>query len=583
MNGSTGSATKQAAVISGDVAGYSKLTADNAIETHHTLQAYRRLVEELVPTKDGEVVQFVGDEFLAVFPDSARAVGAAIGIQRAISTENERLPPGRQMPFRLGLNSGPLSVEDGRWFGDVINIAARLRAMTAPGGICASRATLDDAGEVPARVEPLGRRRLKNIPNPVMAFEIVPADDRGDDPRPWKRRIPAPKLPSLAASPFVNFGDAADDHFADGLMMSLVIKLMTIPGLQVVSDTSTLGYRDRAYSAQQIGHELGVRYVLEGGVQRSGSRVRVLTQVLDVEKSLTVWADQFEATIDDVFAAQDEIVARIVAALDVEVLGGDLARSYRDELDAESVEIVYRGLHEVVLGTPQSLTRASEYFKQLMEREPKAPIGYSLSAWMEFWIALSETTEESDHRYAQAREFARDAIARDDDTGIGQMVLAHVLLFDGDWEGAATAAARAIGERPSCDLTFGVAASVMRYLGEWEEAVDLAAHAIRLSPLMGDWYRSTLASAYFVGGDYELAADTAESVVADDEHNTEALLTLAASQAALGRERHAAAALGQARAIQPGLSVDGLRSSLPYRDESIAGRFVDLLTEAGLE
>jgi adenylate cyclase len=580
---SPGSETRHAAVINGDAAGYSALTADNEIETHHTLQAYRAIVEEVVVADGGELAQFVGDEFLAVLPDAAAAVSAAIGMQRRIAVENEKLPPARRMLFRLGLNAGAVSVEDGRWFGEVINVAARLRAIGAPGGICASGAVIDGAGEIPARASALGRRRLKNIPEPVRAFEIVDTEWAADEATPWRRRIPAPELPSIAASPFVNFGEPDDDHFADGLMMSLVIKLMTIPGLEVVSEGSTLGYRDGVYSAQQIGHELGVRYVLEGGVQRSGSRVRVLTQVVDVERSATVWADRFEAEIDDVFSAQDDIVARIVEALDVEVIGGDLARSYRDELDAESVEVVYRGLHEVALGTPESLRRASEYFGRLMERQPDAPLGYAMSAWVEFWAAVSGKVEESQPRRVRARRLAEDAIDRGDTTGIGHMVLAHMLLFDHDWEGAVKAASEAVSERPSCDLSFGVAASVKRYLGDWREAVELASHAIRLSPLMAGWYRTTLANAYVLGGQYEIAADTAESVVAEDETNTEALLTLAAAQEALGRRRHAAAALEQARATRPGLSAAGLRSDLPYRDESTRERFVELLSGAGLE
>jgi len=318
------SRTEQAAVVNGDVASYSRLTADNEIETHQTLQAFRKIVDQAALDHGGELVEFVGDEFLAVLPSASEGVGAAISIQRSLAGENERLPAGRKMRFRLGVNYGSVSVEEGQWFGDAINIAARLQAMAKPGGICVSGPALDAAGEISIRVVSLGRQRLKNIPEPVLAYEIVDAELPTGDTKPWRRRIPTSDRPSIAASPFVNFGDADDGHFANGLMMSLVIELMTIPGLDVVSENSSLGYRDQAYSAQQIGHELGVRYVLEGGIQRSGSRVRVLAQVIDVETATTVWADRFETEIDDVFAAQDHIVARIVEALDIEVIGGDL-------------------------------------------------------------------------------------------------------------------------------------------------------------------------------------------------------------------------------------------------------------------
>ncbi|HXV32730.1 MAG TPA: hypothetical protein VD769_01875 [Gaiellaceae bacterium] len=568
--------------MNGDVAGYSKLVADDEVATHRTLQAFRRVIEDAVSNEGGEVVEFVGDEFLAVLPTQPAGLAAAVATQRALAGENDRLPAGRRMRFRLGLDYGPVSVEGGRWFGDVINVAARLQGLAEPGGICASAAALEGTEELPVRVRSLGRKRLKNIPEPVLAYEVVDDESPGEDGKPWRRRIPTSERPSLAISPFVNLGEAEDEHFAKGLMIALTIQLMTIPGLDVISESSTLGYRgDEEGSAQRIGHELGVQYVLEGAVQRSGSRVRVLTQLVDAEESTTVWADRFEAELTDVFAAQDDIVARIVETLDIEIVG-DVARTYREGLDAEGVEIVYRGLHEMGKSTPDSLRRARGYFGQLIERSPDSPRGYSLSAWVNFWAALTGKTEDPDGAYRRAKELALQAIDRGDPTGVGHLVLAHVLVLERDWEGALDAAVKATEERPACDVTFGVAASVMRYLGRWEEAVELASRAIRLSPFMSEWYRAVLANAYFVGGDYEIAAETAEGVVAGDEDNVEALLTLAAAQAALGRARHASAAVKQAQETAPGLSADGLREELPYRDDSTKERFVGRLEEAGL-
>jgi adenylate cyclase len=574
--------TENAAVIHGDVVGYSKLIADNEIETHQTLQAFRTIIEQCVAEEDGVVVSFSGDEFLAVLPTQARGLAAALAIQRSIAGENARLPAARQMRFRLGINYGPVSVENDRWYGEVINVAARLQALAKAGGICASGVALDGADDLPIRFRPLGRQRLKNIPDPVLAYEIVDEQAPREVAKPWRRRIPTPRRPSLALNPFVNLGDPDDDPFTNGLMIALAIKLMTIPGLDVVSEASTLRYRGEAHSAQQMGHELGVRYVLEGAVQRSGSRARVLTQLVDVENSANVWADRFETEIADVFQAQDDIVAKIADALDIEVIGGDLARSYREDLDPESVEIVYRGLHELAQNTPESATRAIEQFERVIDRRPTAPLGYSLSAWAHFSGAVRSFSDGRADRYARAKDLASRAIELNDRSGIGHIVLAHLLVLEHDWEGALGEARKATAERPSCDLAFGVAASVMRYLGRWEEAVEMATRAIRLSPLMSDWHRSVLANAFFVGEDYELAADTAETVVADNESNTEALLTLAAAQAALGRRRHASAALKQARETTPGLSADRLRTDLPYRDESTKERFVDCLESAGL-
>jgi TolB-like protein/tetratricopeptide (TPR) repeat protein len=563
------------------VVGYSRLLADNEIETHNTLQALRRIVEEEVDEGGGELVEFVGDEFLAIVPDPAKAIGIAMRIQRRIASENELLPEGRRMRFRLGIETGDISLKDGQWYGEAINIAARLQALATPGGVNISEGVLDGAGDGPFDVEPLGRRRLKNIPEPVTVLAVVDRETQTARPRPWRRRLPRPSRPSLAVSPFVNLGGPEDSHFADGLMMALVISLMRIPGLDVVSESSTMRYRDHPFSARQLGHELGVRYVLEGAVQRSGDRVRVLTQLQDLDSGTTAWADRFESTFADVFAAQDDIVSKIVATLDIEVIGGEIARMYRSSLDSEGVELVYRGLQNLAIGTPESITEAIQAFREVREKSPDDAMGYDMGALTDLLMALWGKPEDAAAHYEQAEELAKGALDRGDPSGLGNTVLAYLLLIEHDWEGAMKAALRATKQRPSCDLTYGIAASVLRYLGEADTAMRFATRAIRLSPLFATWYETILASSHLLAGDYDEAVDLAESVVAEDDSQLEALLTLAAAQAALGRRRHAAAALEQAKKTRPDLSLGVLRNELPYRDDALS-HFMDQLEASGL-
>jgi hypothetical protein len=365
-------------------------------------------------------------------------------------------------------------------------------------------------------------------------------------------------------------------------MMALVISLMRIPGVDVVSEMSTLGYRDRSFSAQQLGHELGVRYVLEGAVQRSGSQVRVLTQLIDVDEGRTTWADRFEASFDDVFVAQDDIVLAIATALDIEIIGGDVARMYRSEISPPAVEVLYRGLQHLSKGSPAELQMAADAFEEVIQLEPDSPSGFTLAALTHNWMAMFGATDDVEGHYELAERRAIESIERDDVSGIGQTVLAHVRVQRHDWDGALDAVKEATSLRPSCDLTYGVAASVMRYLGRWEDAVDYADRAATLSPLFASWYHSIRANAEFIGGNYEAAADAAEGVVAENEEDVEALLTLAAAQSALGRSRHATAAIDHARQTRPGLNTETLRH-LPYRDESDLDRFIGELKAAGLD
>lgn len=574
--------TRRATALHGDVVGYSKLTADNEIETHNTLQAFRRIIEEEVSASDGELVEFVGDEFLALIPTEAGAIRTAMAVQRRIAEENESLPEGRRMRFRLGVNAGEISTADGQWYGEAINIAARLQALADPGGINVSADTLDGAGDLSFDVEPLGRQRLKNIPEPVSVFTIVDKEASADRTRPWRRRLPRPKRPSLAISPFVNLGDPEDSHFADGLMIALVIAFARIPGLDLVSENSTLAYRDRPFSAEQLGHELGVRYVLEGAVQRSGDRVRVMTQLIDLDNRTTAWADRFESTFDDVFAAQDDIVSSIVAALDIEVIHVDWARIYRTTFDPETVELAYLGLQQISRGSVIDLERAAETFDQVIERAPEEPMGYTDGAVTHLLIALRASGGDTELHFAKAEEYALKGIERNDQSGLAYTVLAYALLVRHEWDEAMEAAVQATAARPTCDLTYGVAASVLRYLGAIDAAVEHANRAIRLSPLLATWYESTLANAHLLAGDYDEAAELAETVVAEDDNQLEALLTLAAAQSALGHQRHAAAAIDSAKRSRPGLSTETLRQELPYRDPEALQHFIEQLKASGL-
>lgn len=571
------------AALHGDVTGYSALVADDEAATFVTLQEHRAIVEAAVAVHSGEMASFVGDEFLAVLPTAREAVEAALQIQREIAVENQGLPPGRQMRFRLGIHSGEVHHREGGWYGDVVNIAARLQAEADPGGISISATSWEEAGDFEVRTAPMGALRLKNIPEPVLAYrllddELTAAGARMDRPEPHKR-------PSLVVLRFLNLGSDEDEHFATGLMVSLVIELMTIPGLDVISEGSVLALEREEASKPAAAGKLGARYALEGAVQRDGERVRVMVRLIDTSTSHTVWADRFESSVAGLFAAQDELVSQIAAAIEgegIEELKAGAA-IYRDEMDDTSVKLIYKGWQAFIEGTPAGVRRARGFFDEVVARTPESAVGWSVAAWTYIWEVVKGWADDEGANLRRAKELALKAEEIGDPSGFSSAVLAYVHVTEHDWDNAYEAAKKATAERPSCDVTFGVAASVMRYLGRWQDAVEMGQRASKLSPLLNDWYQSTVANAYFVGGDYELATATAESVVAAEDDETDALLTLAASQAALGHDRHAAAAIRQARELNPRLTTAQLRSRLPFRDEATREAFLARLSDAGLD
>ncbi len=569
--------------VHGDAVGYSQLIAENEIETRNTLKNHRKLIEAAVGDRGGQVVQFIGDEFLSIFQDAGNAVAAALAIQRVLAKENSVLPEGRRMNFRLGVNSGSISEGTDGWHGEGINIAARLQALANPGGTYLSQGTVNLAGDVGVQVESVGTKRLKNIPDPVHVFKLV--DELIDEvvSMPWRRRIAPSNRTSLAVSPFVNLGAESDSFFSDGMVMNLTVSLTQLPGVDVVATESALVYRDQPFSAQQIGHELGVKYVLEGATQRSGSTVRVMVQLVDVETGQSIWAHKFNSSIEDLFEAQDEIVAAVVETLDIEVIGGPVAEFHRSGVSSEAVEYIYKGLQHMSHGTPESLRKASEFFERVIELEPEVSNGYRLAGLSHLMSTQSLVGEVKAVEMALAEERATRALELGEGSGVSLSVLAQIRIYQKDWDGALALVEEATSLRPSCDLSYGVAANVMRYLGRWEESVEYAKRATRLSPLFSRWYESIRANAEWIGGNFSEAADIAEGVLAEEESEMDALLTLAAAQESLGHDRHASATLRQAVKLRPGLTVEALRDEYPYKNEAILSDFIDKLKAAGLK
>ena len=271
--------------------------------------------------------------------------------------------------------------QEGRLYGDGVNIAARLESIAEPGGVCISG---DIFQQVSSRSElsfaDLGPQNLKNIPRPVHAYRVS-ADNVSPEPllvSVERKNLPPPKEPSVAVLPFVNLsGNATQDYFADGLMMDITTKLARIPGLFVVSEGSTLTYRGQFASAALLGRELGVNHVLEGGVQTSSQRIRVHAQLIETASGRRVWAERYERPRGDLFEIQDDITA-----LDVKLVSGEEGRLFRSEFrKPEAVEACYQGWHAFFRGNPGDIELAERYFERATVIDPESSAGYACTAW----------------------------------------------------------------------------------------------------------------------------------------------------------------------------------------------------------
>jgi len=332
------------AILAADVAGYSRLMGANEEGTHERLKAHlRELVEPKIKEHRGRVVKNTGDGLLAEFASVVDAVRCAVEVQRGMIDREPEVSEARRIRFRIGVNLGDVIVEEHDIFGDGVNVAARLEALAEPGGICVSRVVRDQVRDkLPYPLEEMGEQSVKNIARPVRVYALRP-EAVADLPAPIapppvtsiSPSAVAPRL-SIVVLPFTNLSDDREQqYFADGITEDLTTDLSRLANMFVISRNTAFTYRNKPVDTKQIGRELGVRYVLEGSVRRSGNLVRVNAQLIDAATNAHLWAERFDRDTGDLFALQNEITGQIAFALNLELIGAEAARSTdnRDALD----------------------------------------------------------------------------------------------------------------------------------------------------------------------------------------------------------------------------------------------------------
>ena len=332
-----------AAILAADVAGYSRLMGADEDGTHERLRAHQReLIEPKIAEHHGRIVKTTGDGMLAEFASVVDAVRCAAELQRAVIDREADMPEDRRIRFRIGINLGDVIVEDEDIFGDGVNVAARLEALSEPGGICISRMVRDQIRDkLPYAFEDLGEQSVKNIARPVRVYALRP-EAVAEPPAPSVPAAPpvaqpavAPRL-SIVVLPFANLSnDPEQQYFADGITEDLTTDLSCIPDMLVISRNTAFTYQGKRVETKQIGRELAVRYVLEGSVRRSDQQVRINAQLIDAERDTHVWAERFNGDTSGLFALQDEITSRIAITLSRELVRVEAARStqHPDALD----------------------------------------------------------------------------------------------------------------------------------------------------------------------------------------------------------------------------------------------------------
>ncbi len=562
--------TRELVALNADVVGYSRLMADDFGATTTTMERYHRLVEKEIAQAGGALVNFVGDNFMAVFEDAKAAIGAAIAISAAIERDSEQVPENRRLRFRMGIDQGPVTISDGDYFGDALNIAARIQALARPGGVSVSGSVYQELDEPALRFRSTGVRRLKNIPEGVEVFEFA------DLPTAVEHQAPRLALspPSIAVLPIHTSGlTAATEGVPELIRADVVHRLAGVPSMSVIDAPA-----DPIEPATQA-----PEYLMEMGFHQFEERARFYAKLMQVATMNIVTSQRWSATAEELVAGSDEIADQIAAAVEVELVIGEPAREYSRLEDPAAIRDIYQGWYHLTADTPEGILRAIELFEGVAAAHPDLFIGPSLTAFAH-WVGAAEgLLPDAAEHYTIAMDLARRGAELGDQTGLAQMVQAAILMSIGQAGEALEMLEHVEIQRPTCDITYGLEASVRRYLGQWEKSIDLLDVAMRLTAMNKPWYPTIQACSLYIGNRLQAAASTAESVLEHQPRNLEALMVLAAAQVELGQLRRAKATAALITERFPGVDVGAWLDRRPYQDPELVTRWKRSLAEAGLD
>ena len=619
---------KISAIFSADVSGYSRLMGDNEEATVRTLTAYREVMSGLIARHGGRVIDSPGDNLLAEFASVVDALRCAWEVQQELGGRNKELVESRRMHFRIGINLGDVIEEDGRLYGDGVNVAARLESLAAPGGINISGTAFDQVkNKLPYRFGYIGEQQVKNIQDPVRVYRVAmtpeaPAVAVDDEPktaglpravlvglviagiavlsagfyfwvdmhaRSLSARSPAgaagdqiAQRASIAVLPFKNLsGDPQQEYFSDGITNDIITDLSRFKELLVIASNTVFTYKGKTVNVTTIGRELGVRYIIEGSVQKIGDSVRINAQLIDAADGTHIWADRYERAYQDIFKLQGEIVQAIVATLAINITQTERARAMRKSpQDLQAYDYLLRGWAHYHRRTQKSNIRARELFAKAAELDPQYAAAYVGLGSVEYRKVSLGWTEFPRKALEKAMALGHKALELDAANALAHTMLCEVYRFLNEYELAIREGEQAIALNPNDASAYGEMGWALLWAGRLDEAIAALTMSLRLDSTTPRNVWLHQGQAFYLKGQYKQALDVLERGVVKRPDYVGYHIVMAATYAQLGRKMEAASAADKVRRLDPFFSLDAFGSALrnPAHRESI----VEGLRKAGL-
>ena len=567
-----------AAILAADIAGYSALMGADEARTVRDLKGHQAVVLPMIGKFAGRIIDTAGDGILAEFASVVNAVQCALAIQGTMAERNAAIEPPRRMQFRVGINIGDVVFDDVRIYGDGINVAARLENIAEPGGICISGKVYEEInGRIELACDDIGEQQLKNIARPVRTYRV-----RVNGIATSAALLP--DKPSIAVLPFQNMsGDAEQEFFTDGITEDLITDLSKVSGLFVIARNSSFVYKSRPAKVQDIGRDLGVRFVLEGSVRKAGNRVRITAQLIDATIGGHLWAERFDRDLTDIFATQDEVVQKIVGALAITLTPAEERRlSQRGTTNVEAYETWLRAREFLTQGTQEAVAQARALYRRAMEIDPNFAAPHAGLAIASVTDYVSDWAPDAAQALDEAERWARRAVELSDQEPLGHMALGGVLLWRRDYDGALAECRRMIALDPNFAKGYSTAGMVMLYAGQPGKAIEKIGISMRLDPHYSPMVLHFLAQAYFGLGQYETATNHLLARIARTPATDSSRMLLAACYGHLGRLEEARLTWAELLKVNPQFLLSQRARVLPYKDPAEFQRIAEGLAKAGL-
>ena len=573
-----------------------------------------------------------GDNLLAEFASAVDAVNCAVEIQRELAERNAELPYERKMEFRIGVNIGDVIEEKDRIYGDGVNIAARVEGLAEAGGICISGRVYDQVeNKLNLEYEYLGEKEVKNITRPIRVYHVLSypgaaahrvVQAKESVGRKWRKivlvitafllmcvvtfaiwniyfRLPSielvfpgkieinlPEGPSVAVLPFVNMSeDSKQEYFSDGLTENIITGLSTCPKLFVIARNSTFAYKGKPLKVQQIASELGVRYIVEGSVQRSNNRVRITVQLINGTTGHHVWAEKYDRKIKDIFALQDEITIKIMTALEVKLTEGEQARArllgQANQANLDAFMKALKALKYIRRENKEDNILARQEITQAISLAPDYSGAYALLAMtyiMDAWLGSKYPLVS----FAQASRFVKKAITLDPNNSDAYLVLSILNFAIGQHEQEIASGEMAVSLNPNGADAYSQLAFALYMSDRPSEAIELFKKAIRLNPMPPGYYYINLGTTYRALGMYEEALEAFMKAIQREPNDLFARVYLASIYSLLGREEDAKAEAAEVLRIDPKFSLNDYEKFLTEKNRAYVKLFMESARQAGL-